>query len=101
MAEIKFTEDELKGLQELSQGYQSIQAAFGQLRVQKIIQAQQKDGLEEAEAKLEADYIDNQTKEREIVKELSDKYGPGSLDPETGVFTPTEEPAEAPVEESK
>ncbi len=101
MSEIKFTEDELKNLQELSQGYQSMQAAFGQLRVQKIMLEQQKDAMEEAETKLEADYIDNQQKERDLVKELSDKYGPGSLDPETGVFTPTEAPAEEAVEESK
>jgi hypothetical protein len=44
---------------------------------------------------LESDWSANQDKERELVKELNEKYGPGSLDPETGVFTPTpvEEPA--------
>ena len=26
--------------------------------------------------------------EREVAKELNDKYGSGNLDPETGVFTP-------------
>ena len=47
--EIKFTDEELKSLSELSQGYQNIQSAFGQMRVQKILLEQQKDGLEEAE----------------------------------------------------
>jgi len=88
--EIKFTDDELKSLSGLAQGYQTTQAAFGQLRVQKILLAQQQDGLEEAEVKLEADYISLQENERNIVKELNEKYGPGSLDPQTGVFTPTE-----------
>tara|TARA_R100001377_G_scaffold27885_1_gene15017 strand:- start:109 stop:417 length:309 start_codon:yes stop_codon:yes gene_type:complete len=99
--EIKFTDDELKSLSELSQGYQNIQNAFGQLRVQKILLEQQKDGLEEAEVKMEADYAENQQKERDLVKELNEKYGPGSLDPQSGVFTPTpeEEPA-IEVEES-
>jgi len=99
--EIKFTDEELKSLGELSQGYQSIQSAFGQLRVQKILLEQQKDGLEEAEVKMEADYAENQQKERDLVKELNEKYGPGSLDPQSGVFTPTpeEEPA-IEVEES-
>ena len=46
--EIKFTDEELKSLSELSQGYQNIQSAFGQMRVQKILLEQQKDGLEEA-----------------------------------------------------
>jgi len=87
--EIKFTDEELKSLGELSQGYQSIQSAFGQLRVQKILLEQQKDGLEEAEVKMEADYAENQQKERDLVKELNDKYGPGQLDPASGVFTPT------------
>jgi hypothetical protein len=88
--EIKFTDDELKSLSGLAQGYQTTQAAFGQLRVQKILLAQQQDGLEEAEVKLEADYISLQENERNIVKDLNEKYGPGSLDPQTGVFTPTE-----------
>ena len=88
--EIKFSEEELKSLSELAQGYQTTQAAFGQLRVQKILLQQQQEGLEEAEVKLESDYISLQEKERGLVKELNDKYGPGSLDPQTGVFTPTE-----------
>ena len=87
--EIKFTDEELKSLGELSQGYQNIQSAFGQMRVQKILLEQQKDGLEEAEVKMEADYAENQQKERDLVKELNDKYGPGQLDPASGVFTPT------------
>ena len=97
--EIKFTDEELKSLSELSQGYQNIQAAFGQMRVQKILLEQQKDGLEEAEVKMEADYAENQEKERDLVKELNDKYGPGQLDPATGVFTPTPQ-EEAAEEES-
>ena len=39
--EIKFTDEELKSLQELSQSYQNIQASFGQLKVQKILNQQQ------------------------------------------------------------
>jgi len=96
--EIKFTDEELKSLGELSQGYQGIQSAFGQLRVQKILLEQQRDGLEEAEVKMEADYAENQQKERDLVKELNDKYGPGSLDPATGVFTPTPKEEEPTVE---
>ena len=88
--EIKFTEEELESLSDLAQGYQTTQAAFGQLRVQKILLQQQSEGLEEAEIKLEADYISLQDNERDIVKQLNEKYGPGSLDPQTGVFTPIE-----------
>jgi|TARA_Y100000992_G_scaffold75491_1_gene47667 hypothetical protein len=99
--EIKFTDEELKSLQDLSQSYQNIQASFGQMKVQKILNQQQADALEEAEVKMDADYKDIQDKERELVQQLNEKYGPGQLDPQTGVFTPVpqEEPAEE-VEES-
>ena len=99
--EIKFSEEELKSLQELSQSYQNIQASFGQMKVQKILNQQQADALEEAEVKMDADYKDIQDNERKLVEELNKKYGPGQLDPQTGVFTPApqEETAEE-VEES-
>ena len=86
--EIKFTDEELKSLSDLSQSYQSIQASFGQIRVQKILAEQQAEALEEAEVKMEADYKEMQDKERELVQQLNEKYGPGQLDPQTGVFTP-------------
>ena len=87
--EIKFSEEELKSLSELSQGYQNIQTGFGQLRVQKILLGQQVDALEKTEEQFEKDYVSLQEKEQEIVRGLNEKYGPGTLDPATGVFTPT------------
>ena len=99
--EIKFTDEELKSLQELSQNYQNIQASFGQLKVQKILNQQQAEALEEADVKMDADYKDIQDNERKLVEELNEKYGPGQLDPQTGVFTPTpQEEAAEEVEES-
>ena len=100
--EIKFTDEELKSLQELSQSYQNIQASFGQLKVQKILNQQQADALEEAEVKMDADYKDIHDNERKLVEELNEKYGPGQLDPQTGVFTPAppQEEAAEEVEQS-
>ena len=100
--EIKFTDEELKSLQELSQNYQNIQASFGQIKVQKILNQQQADALEEAEVKMDADYKDIQDNERKLVEELNEKYGPGQLDPQTGVFTPAppQEEAAEEVEQS-
>ena len=99
--EIKFTDEELKSLQDLSQSYQNIQASFGQMKVQKILNQQQADALEEAEVKMDADYKDIQDKERELDQQLNEKYGPGQLDPQTGVFTPVpQEEAAEEVEES-
>ena len=99
--EIKFSDEELKSLQELSQNYQNIQASFGQIKVQKILNQQQADALDEAEVKMDADYKEIQDSERKLVEELNEKYGPGQLDPQTGVFTPTpQEEAAEEVEES-
>ena len=88
--EVKFTDDELKQLQGLQTSYQEKQLQFGQLKVQKILLQQQSDSLEEAEVKLEEDYKGVQETERGIVQQLNEKYGPGSLNPETGMFTSTE-----------
>ena len=98
--EIKFTDEELKSLSDLSQSYQNIQASFGQIRVQKILAEQQADALEEAEVKMEADYKEMQDTERELVQQLNEKYGPGQLDPQTGVFTPVPQEEAAAEEES-
>jgi len=87
--EIKFSEDELKSLQDLQNSYQQKQLQFGQLKVQKILVQQQVDGLETSESQLEVEYAEVQETERKLVEELNEKYGPGSLDPTTGVFTPT------------
>ena len=38
--------------------------------------------------KLEIEYKDVQESERKLVEELNSKYGQGTLDVETGIFTP-------------
>ena len=95
--EIKFTDDELKSLQELQNNYQEKQTLFGQLAVQKILLDQQMDALETRKTEVEQEYEGVQQQERDLVKTLNEKYGPGSLNPETGVFTPT--PTETPKED--
>jgi hypothetical protein len=81
---------------ELQEGYTEKQAQFGQLKVQKLLVQQQLDALESTETQFESDYSDLQKQEQDIVKQLNEKYGPGSLDPTTGVFTPASKNAEVP-----
>ena len=92
--ETKFTEDELKSLSDLQSSYQQKQLQFGQLRVQRLLVQQQLDSISDAEAKLEVEYGDVQETERNLVKQLNEKYGPGNLDPATGVFTPSQQESE-------
>ena len=87
-SETKFTDEELQSLRELQDGYSEKSAQFGQLKVQKLLVQQQLDALESTEVQMESDYSALQSREQEIVKQLNEKYGPGNLDPATGVFTP-------------
>ena len=86
--EIKFTEEELKSLSELRDTYSAVQNDFGALRVQRTILEQNLQNNLEAEKQVEAKYVETQQAEQELVKTLNEKYGPGNLDPQTGVFTP-------------
>ena len=97
--EIKFSEEELKELGELQQSYQEKQAQLGQIAVQKILIDQQSEAIDNRQAELEGEYAEVQQTERDLVQKLNEKYGPGQLDPQTGVFTPIPQ-EEAPVEES-
>lgn len=86
--EIKFSEEELKDLGELQQSYQEKQTQLGQIAVQKILLNQQIEAVDNRQVELEGEYEEVQQKEREIVEKLNEKYGPGQLDPQSGVFTP-------------
>tara|TARA_R100001244_G_scaffold131539_1_gene104890 strand:+ start:481 stop:783 length:303 start_codon:yes stop_codon:yes gene_type:complete len=88
-SEVKFTDDELKSLQDLQTNYQEKQAALGQLSVQRILVNQQMETLEIRQDELETEYTAVQQEERDLVQGLNEKYGPGQLDPQTGVFTST------------
>ena len=88
-AETKFSDDELKSLQDLQNNYQEKQMVLGQLSVQRILLNQQSESLEARMTEVEQEYQNVQQEERELVAKLNEKYGPGQLDPATGVFTPT------------
>ena len=85
---VKFSEEELQSLQELQNTYAGISTQFGQLKVSKMNLLRQLDSLEESEDALEKAWDDNRKKENELVQSLTKKYGPGSLNPQTGEYTP-------------
>ena len=86
--EIKFSDEELKSLKQIQQDYLECQTAFGQIAIQKIALQQQIDALAKSEEEYAKKYQETQVKEKEVGKELNEKYGSGNLDPDTGVFTP-------------
>jgi hypothetical protein len=94
--EIKFSEEELKELGDLQKSYQEKQSILGQLAVQKILLDQQVEAIETRQVELEGEYEAVQQTERDIVQKLNEKYGPGQLDPQSGVFTPIPKEEETP-----
>jgi hypothetical protein len=68
----------------------SVQNQFGQLKMAQLRLDQQQDSLLEENEKLEKTLKDVQDKERKFLDGITEKYGQGTLNPETGVFTPIE-----------
>jgi hypothetical protein len=79
----KFTPEEVQELQDLQSQITQLTLSFGQLTLSKI-------KLEEQDAFLKSQLNILEEKETNLAKSLSDKYGKGSLNVETGEFTPVE-----------
>ena len=78
-----FSEQELNQLKELRTKINHLVGQFEQLYINKT-------KLEEQEKSLKKQLFDLENQETNIGKELSKKYGDGSIDLETGTFIPTE-----------
>ncbi len=89
--ETKFTDDELKQINEVADAYSALQTELGNIGVQKILLDERVAKIDEREGAIRGEWKQNQVKEQDLVKTLSDKYGAGTLDPKTGTFVPVEE----------
>jgi hypothetical protein len=81
--EVKFTKDELTQVQNIQKSYANVQNQFGQLKLAQI-------RLDNDEVTLEEGLKSIQDEEKKFLDGITEKYGQGSLNPETGVFTPSE-----------
>ena len=87
--EIKFTQDELTNIESIRDGFNEVQTLLGRLEIQRIQTEQALENIHNDKLRLETRYSDLVDEERKVVSDLQEKYGPGNLDPDTGVFTPT------------
>jgi outer membrane receptor protein involved in Fe transport len=78
----KLTQEELTTLQELQRNGQTIIEELGQIEVAKF-------SLEQRRTKAEQFLQDVQKQEQEFVQQITNKYGIGSVNPETGEFIPS------------
>ena len=83
-SDIPLSESEKEQLQEVVQMNQAIQKALGNLAVRRI-------NLENEETRLKQQLSTNSQKETELAQKLESKYGKGSVNLETGTFTPITE----------
>ena len=89
--EVKFTENELKKVNELQGTYLNLQSALGQISIGRIRLEQQLDEFDKAEEDIRKQFSSTQSQEKEFIDSINKKYGDGNLDINTGVFTPKEE----------
>lgn len=78
----QFTPEELAQIKSLQEKYSSLGITLVQLKLARK-------NLEKEEAYVEEQILKASEEEQSLAESLSAKYGPGSLDLESGNFTPT------------
>jgi hypothetical protein len=91
MANQKLTQEELNQLQELQQKNAALVQELGQISLNEINLDARKESAETFLAEL-------RQSESDLVKELEDKYGVGSIDLQAGEFIPAPKAEEATTE---
>jgi septal ring factor EnvC (AmiA/AmiB activator) len=86
--ETKFTDEEIKQIKDIQDSYAKLQSEFGQVGISKMRLQEQVDEVEAFESKLGNEFKEVQQTEKKLLDDITKKYGDGTLDPETGVFTP-------------
>ena len=86
--QIKFTEEEIQEIKQVQSNYQTIGLELVQIKLALSNAKRQFESLELEERALTERITDVNVKERQIAKQLEEKYGKGEIDLESGVFTP-------------
>ena len=82
MTNKKFTKEELKQIQDLNVRITQLTTQMGQIYYSKI-------KLEDQELKLKKELLSIEAEEAKVAEQLTKKYGKGSLDIDSGEFTPS------------
>ena len=87
-SEVKWTEEELKQVQNIQSSYNDTTSQFGQLSIARLRVRQQVESIDKEYNSLVEKFNKIQDDEQKFLDSITEKYGQGSLNPETGVFTP-------------
>ena len=85
----KFTQEELDQILKLRESNAQKITEFGQVELEILLANQRLEALADAKNKLQEEYVGLQAKENDLIKELNDKYGAGTVDLASGEFIPT------------
>ena len=86
--ETKFTKEEMNTISEIQEKYLEIQQKLGQVSLSKLKLEQQVEAIDVLEKELLENFKKTQKEEKDFVDGITKKYGDGTLDPESGIFTP-------------
>jgi hypothetical protein len=80
----QLTQEELQQVRDLQSKYNQTLFEIGLAEAQRLALLNQIENLESSKKELLKDLESIEQKENELVKSLQDKYGTGSINPETG-----------------
>ena len=84
----KFTKEEMDMISKIQETYLDIQQKLGQVSLSKLKLEQQIQSIDKLEKELLENFKKTQKEEKDFVDGITKKYGDGTLDPESGIFTP-------------
>jgi hypothetical protein len=85
----QLTQEELQSINDLQSKYNQTLFEIGVAEAQRLALYEQVEKLESNKKALLGDLASIEQKENELVKSLQEKYGTGSINPETGEITTT------------
>ena len=86
--QVKFTQEELDSITQVQGNYQTIGLDLVQIELAIINTKNQLDVLETDRKMLTERILEINASEKQLAKQLEEKYGKGEIDLESGVFTP-------------
>ena len=90
MSEIKFTTEELTKINQIQNDYQALGIQLVQTKLSIKNTTDQLSNLTNQELELTNKVVEISKAEASLAQELEAKYGKGSIDMETGIFTPAQ-----------
>lgn len=90
MAKVNFTPEELENIKKLQEKYNVLGIQLVQLKLAQKNANAYLESLKEQEQILDEQITATNAEEKDLAKSLDSKYGAGSLDLESGEFTPKE-----------